>query len=337
MLDYRFDDLNLMVSLFCPGRCLNCNLWRAERPDVTKDEMPLQVIDGILQSRLLSTAFYFDLTAGESQLSPKYVDIVRLIAQRFGSAFLHTNVSGWYPEKHFEVTRECLEYVDPSRFRIDVSLDGSPETYGKVRLVPSGWEKARKTIGLLRDLGIVLRVVFIVHKQNYQDIEWFVNFAEDLGIGWYVGFSRQANLLNNVNATDIDFTPRELDRIESALERIGYLETRRKSSWLWARSVYEKRTVRFECHMGRRALVIDPYGNVFPCNDLVPSLNMGNVAAWNGDLDALLSSERAVEVLHRVQGGQCQPCTMLCAHKLVFPWGNHTGMPPTGCRKEKDS
>ncbi|MHC1729398.1 MAG: radical SAM protein [Syntrophobacteraceae bacterium] len=322
----RLDDLNFMVSLHCPGACLNCNLWREEKDRITHGEIDLKWVDRALQSEALSGAFYFDLTGGESQLSPRYIEVVRLISLHRPGAFIHTNVSGWYPETHYEIAGECLRYTDPSRFRVDVSLDGKPENYRKLRFKPGGWEKAVRSIELLKGLGIITRTVFIVHKQNYGDIEWIADFAGKAGVDFYIGFSRQANLLKNVDRTDMSFTPEELDTIESMLQKIGYLDSRRKSHWLWAKSVYLDQKLWFDCYMGRRALVMDPYGNVFPCNELLPRLKMGNLEEFGGDLDRLLSSEQAARVLSRVENRECQPCRMLCAHKAVFPWGGHTGI-----------
>lgn len=325
-LAYRIDDVNYMVTLNCPGRCVYCRLWETEKSQVTAGELEPELCEKLLKSRLLDGVRYFDLTGGESQLSSMYGDVVRMIATTRPEAFVHTNISGWYTNRHVSVTEECLEHVDAGRFRVDVSMDGRPEVYEKVRLVYNGWNKAVETTRALRDLGIIVRFAFVVHRLNFQDIEWIEEFAASMEVGYTIGFSRKSNLLRNTATREPEFSTREIDQIEGALNRIGYLDSNRKNSWLWAKSVYADQVPFFDCQMGRRALVIDPYGNVFPCNDLLPPLNMGNLRDFNGDLDSLLVSKRALSVMGKVQERGCQPCGILCAHKTVFPWGSHPDM-----------
>ena len=101
---YEIQDLNYMVSLYCPGKCANCNIWRYDRKQITKDELNLDIFEKIFTSKYLKDTKYFDLTAGESQLSPKYIDVIKIIAKYKPNAFIHTNISGWYPKKHYKIT-----------------------------------------------------------------------------------------------------------------------------------------------------------------------------------------------------------------------------------------
>ena len=322
---YSIEDLNFMLSLYCPGECLNCNIWRYDKKEIQEGELHLDLFAKTLKSKQLKNCNYFDLTAGESQLSQKYVDVVKMIIKEKKNAFIHTNISGWYPKKHLEVTQQCLKYIDKENFRIDISLDGSEDNYNKVRLLKDGYAKVMQTIQLLKPLGIKLRVTMIVYKENYQDIPWLVNFAKEQGIGYFIGYARNASLLQN-KTNHFSYTQKELNTIENYLQDIAWLTPKRKPNWLWAKSIYENNTPFFECYMGQKALVIDPYGSVYPCNESLDFLNMGNLKDFNGDLDALLESDKAKSVIKKVQNKECQPCKMLCAHKIEFPWGKQSGM-----------
>jgi len=322
---YKIEDINFMVSLYCPGQCLNCNIWQYDKKEITKDEIDLDMFESILKSKSLQNVKYFDLTAGESQLSLKYIDIVRLIAKHFPDAMIHTNISGWYPKKHFEVTKECLKFVKPENFRIDISLDGNKKSYKKVRLVKDGFDKVMQTIELLKPLKIQLRATMIVYKENYKDIPWLIDFTKKENIGHFIGYARNASLLNNTN-DKFTYSEDELTHIETLLKDAKWLTDRRLPNWLWAKSIYKNHIPEFNCFMGQLALVVDPQGNIFPCNDLLPELNMGNINSFNGDLDSLLQSKQAIDVIKKVQNKECQPCSMLCAHKIEFPWGKQSGL-----------
>lgn len=322
---YKIEDINYMVSLYCPGKCVNCNIWQYEKKEITKNELDIKIFEKIFFSKAIQHTNYFDLTAGESQLSSKYIDAVRIIAKYKPNAFIHTNISGWYPKRHYEVTKECLKYINKEQFRIDVSLDGQRENYEKIRLVKDGYDKVLETIDLLKELRINLRVTMIIYKQNYKDILWLTEFAKKNNIDFFLGYARNANLLNNLDKK-IVYSKDELKAIEDLLNRVNWLNDRRRPNWLWAKSIYEDRVPYFDCYMGKRAIVIDPYGNVYPCNDCLEFLNMGNLKDFNGDLDELLTSNKALNILKRVENRECQPCGMLCAHKIEFPWGKQSGL-----------
>ncbi|QOG12157.1 radical SAM/SPASM domain-containing protein [Arcobacter sp. FWKO B] len=322
---YKIEDVNYMVSLFCPGECTNCNIWQYDKDKITNDELNITLFESIFKSKYLKETNYFDLTAGESQLSSKYIDVVRIISENRPNAFIHTNISGWYPKKHYEVTLECLKYIKKENFRIDISLDGSEKNYKKIRLVKNGYQKVQESIKLLKTLGINLRVTMIVYKENYKDIPWFVNFAKENGIGYFIGYARSANLLKNTSKPYLH-TNDGLNEIEQLLDKVKWLDDRRRPNWLWAKSIYQNNVPIFECYMGERALVIDPYGNVFPCHECLDFLKMGNLGDFNGNLDKLLDSNRAIEVIKKVKDKKCQPCSALCAHKIEFPWGKQTGL-----------
>ena len=322
---YNLEDLTYMVSLYCPGECVNCNIWQYEKNEITKDELELSFFESMLQSTYAKNIKYFDLTAGESQLSTKYVKVVKLIGKYFPNAMIHTNISGWYPKKHLEIITECLKFVKPQNFRIDISLDGDEENYKKVRLVKNGFSKVMQTIELLKPLGIKLRATMILYRENYQDIPWLVNFASKHKIDYFFGYARNANLLNNT-INKYTYTKEELEKIESLLQSVNWLTPKREPNWLWAKSIYEDTIPIFNCYMGQKAIVMDPYGNIFPCNECLESLNMGNIKDFNGDLDKLLDSKQAKKVINKVIKKQCQPCDMLCAHKIEFPWGKQVGL-----------
>lgn len=322
---YKIEDVNYMVSLFCPGECTNCNIWQYDKEQITNDELNITLFESIFKSKYLKETNYFDLTAGESQLSSKYIDVVRIISENRPNAFIHTNISGWYPKKHYEVTLECLKYIKKENFRIDISLDGSEKNYKKIRLVKNGYQKVQESIKLLKTLGINLRVTMIVYKENYKDIPWFVNFAKENGLGYFIGYARNAGLLKN-GENKYSYSDEELAKIDSFLTRANWLDERRKPNWLWAKSIYQNNVPLFECYMGQKAIVIDPYGNVFPCNECIASLKMGNLKEFEGNLDELLESDQAKQVLNKIVHKECQPCSMLCAHKIEFPWGKQVGL-----------
>lgn len=315
---YKIKDFHYQISLYCPGECKNCSIWKYDKSEITKDEIDIDLFEKTLSSDILSDVSYIQLTAGEVQLSPKYVDVVKTIAKHKPNAFIHTNISGWYPKKHYEVVKECLEYVPKENFRIDISLDGPKEVYETIRFVKNGYEKVFQTIDSLKEITDNIRVVFTIYKENFQYMDWLVETANKYEIGYYFEFVRESNFLNNLGTTTMNqFTQEELDFIEKRLNQCNFI-TRddRKIKWERAKEIYKGDNLLFNCHMGKEGIVLDPYGNIYPCIEGLDILKMGNVKDFNGNLDNLLYSKQALEVIDLIDKKQCQPCGMLCIHKL---------------------
>ncbi|RXJ93849.1 hypothetical protein CRV00_09265 [Malaciobacter molluscorum] len=328
MQDYKIDDVCFSISRYCPGKCVNCNIWKEEVKK--EDEINLSIYETILQSDILKDTFYFSLTGGEAQLSKKYLEVIKLISKYKSKAIVQSNISGWYPSIHYKTVKTALEYLGKNSLNIDISVDGIEEDYKKVRLTKNGWEKVKETTNLLQQLNVRITYVMIIHKQNYKSIEAFIELCKQRGVRWYIGFSVESDNFGNRGKIEA-FTNKELEFIENTLKRIGYFETKHIVNWKWAKAVYTNQMPLFSCFMGTRAITVDSDGEVYPCgggqeNHLKPILSMGNVKEYNGNLEKLLYNKKALKVLKSIEEKKCQPCSLLCAHKTIFPWGKGTGM-----------
>ncbi len=317
---YNIKDFQYMISFFCPGKCKNCGIWKYDAETIREGEISLDSFESVLKSKALENTGYFILTGGEVQLSPKYVGAVKLISKYKPDSFIHTNISGWYPEIHEKIVVESLEFTKPENFRIDISLDGKPENYEKVRFVKNGWEKAVKTAELLKKITDNIRFVFTIYKENMNDILWIDDFGKEMGISVYYEFARQNIFLNNSGLTDEStaFNNEELVFIEENLNKIGFLDRiDRKLKWERAKGVYKGKVPFFDCLSGTESLSMDPYGNIFPCIELSDTLKMGRLNDFDNNLDTLLNSKQALDIVDKIKMKKCQPCTMLCVQKAV--------------------
>jgi len=327
---YKIDDVTLSISNFCPGQCLNCNIYQQD--PLFKDEIDLNIYDTILSSDVLKDTFYFSLTGGEAQLSPKFIPVLDLIQKHkeTDNYQIQTNISGWHTDIHYKVAQHALQTTGKDNFRVDISVDGIQEEYEKVRLTSKGWEKVKQTTQALQELGIQITYVMIVHKQNYKGIESFVQLCKERGVRWYISFSVERATFSNQGNIEY-FNTTEMETIEQSLDKIGFLKSKHNVNWEWAKAIYTDSMPLVNCFMGSRSLVIDPHGNVLPCaggqeEHLKNLLSFGNIKEFQGNLDTLLHSPHALKVLENIQDKKCQPCKLLCAHKIDFPWGKGTGM-----------
>jgi radical SAM protein with 4Fe4S-binding SPASM domain len=306
-----------MVSLYCPGRCAGCGIWKNGKKSL-EGEISIPDFERVLRSESMSQLSYIILTGGESIISDKFVGAVRLIADIHPSATVHINTSGYFPEKTEETIAECLRYIPQEQLRIDISMDGPPDVYKEIRKSESGFDKAMETVCRLKEHTGNIRFVFTIFKNNLQHMDWLIDFAEDVGVGYYFEFPREAVFLNNIGSMGelTSFTPEELEHIEKRLQVHGFINrTDRRIKWNRAKEIYQGRNMLFECLSGYESLVIDPYGNVYPCLETREQLFMGNLADYD-NIDQLLSGKRAKDVLNIISKKGCQPCTMLCVHNV---------------------
>ncbi|MEA2049964.1 MAG: radical SAM protein [Campylobacterota bacterium] len=329
MNKYKIDDITFSISNYCPGKCLNCNIYQVN-PRL-KDEIELKMYEKILQSKIVKDTFYFSLTGGEAQLSPKFIPILDLLNKYKGNdCQIQTNISGWHFEQHVNIAEHAIQTIGKDNFRVDISVDGIEEYYNRVRLTDNGWAKVEKTTNALKNLGIQITYVMIVHKQNYKGIKSFIDLCKNRGVRWYINFSVERGTFNNKGKVEY-FDESEITYIEEQLENIGFLNTKHYVNWEWAKAIYRNKMPIVNCSMGSRSIVIDPHGNVLPCaggqeDFLKDILSMGNLKDFSGDLDSLLYSDKALTVLDNIKQKKCQPCKLLCAHKIEFPWGKGTGL-----------
>jgi len=68
-------------------------------------------------------------------------------------------------------------------YGVQVSLDGAtPESYEFLRMVPGGFQKAVRGIGLLKDAGIETAVAFAPTRRNIDELDEFLDFVQQLGV-----------------------------------------------------------------------------------------------------------------------------------------------------------
>ncbi len=316
---YNITDFQYMLSLYCPGECVNCGIWRYSKDEITKNEIDLNLFEKVIQANYLKNANYIQLTGGEVQLSPKYIGAVEIISKYKKDAFIHTNISGWYPKTHYDVTKESLKYIKKENFRIDISLDGKEKTYSKIRLVKNGFTKVIDTVNRLKEITNNLRFVFTIYKQNFMDMQWAIDFAKKMEIDIYFEFARESDFLNNSGkiSDSMDFNEDEIEHIEKILNKINFINrSDRAIKWQRAKSIYRGNNQIFSCNMGNEAVIMNPYGEIYPCLETNNMLKMGNIKEFDGNLDKLLDSQKALNVIEIIKNKKCQPCGMLCVHKL---------------------
>lgn len=135
----------LYMTNRCNSRCKICNHWQ----QTPKIDLPFHIIEKLFNSRSINKDGFL-IEGGEAILHPEFDKIMRLFKGR-NLALLTNGICTK------ELVRLVKEYDIPL---VCISLDGTLETYGRIRGVDK-YEDVLKTIALLKDrtnLGVSFTV-----------------------------------------------------------------------------------------------------------------------------------------------------------------------------------
>src|SRR3989304_1198374 len=166
------------------------------------------------------------------------------------------------------------------------------------------------------NLRILAATTFCSHNQD-KVIEIYRYIKEEMDIDQYnINYVRgdaRNPIVKDVDAEKyeglVNYIENNMDKkgnglIESLFDILPLLTRRKVLETLKS----EERI--YECHAGKRMIVIDSFGNVFPCEML--SEKLGNLRDYDYDLQKILEMENTQRVLKYIRDKKCN-CTWECA------------------------
>ena len=144
--------LALAVTDRCNSKCKICNIWK--NPPI---DLSLSTIEGVISSPVLDESGFIILTGGEPFLHPDIGKILELLQGK--NYFLTTN--GILVKKIVDAVRKYQVK------ELNLSLDGTPETYYRVRGVDA-YKNVMEVIQRLRG-EIYINVYFTLNPWNSRE------------------------------------------------------------------------------------------------------------------------------------------------------------------------
>jgi radical SAM protein with 4Fe4S-binding SPASM domain len=302
------EDLLLVLTYRCNSRCVMCGIWEADQSgkgELTADEIAAALPDSLL---------YVNLSGGEAFLRKDLPEVVAAVRSAAPRAKLTLSTNGLQPRQ----TRKLLPAIlkaDPG-IGFAVSIDGEEGVHDAVRGIPGGYAKAYETVQALQAEGVTnLRIAFTATVNHAADNTSHLGKIYDLAMRTGVEFTcAVAHNSDHYFKTDankgvnVDELTRQLDYV--AREE---LKSTRPKSWL--RAYFHNGLVEHAraharptpCEAGHTSFMIDPVGDVFPCNIL--DMPVGNLREES--FDAIWNGARMQEARGVVRACN-QPCWMVC-------------------------
>jgi MoaA/NifB/PqqE/SkfB family radical SAM enzyme len=257
-----------------------CNTWKFPS-DVTEE------LDPKYYERFPHVKF-LNITGGEPFLREELQDIVSIVKPKAERICISTN--GYYTDR---VVAMAEKYPDLG-FRI--SLEGLPAANDELRGLKDGFDHGLRTLLQLRRMGVKdIGFGITASDRNAKDILELYELAKGLNLefatavlhnGFY--FHKDDNAITKKEEVSESF--RQLIR--------ELFKTKRPKNWF--RAYFNHGIINYihggerllPCEMGRDIFMVDPFGNVYPCNVLEES--MGNIK--DSTFEEIWSSPRAAEV-----------------------------------------
>ncbi len=269
-----------IVTYRCNAKCHMCNIWM--HPTDPREELERCNYENTPHVKFLN------ITGGEPFLRDDLEEIIKIARKKADRICISTN--GYFTERVIALAKK---YPDLG-FRI--SLEGLPAANDELRGIPDGFDHGLRTLLQLHREGIKdIGFGITVSDRNANDLMELYELAEWLGVefatavlhnGYY--FHKYDNLITKPNDVICAF--------EQLIQR--QLKHKRPKNWFRAYFNYGiinrvKGNPRLlPCRMGEDIFVVDPWGDVKPCNVLDETI--GNIK--DQPFDEIWSSPRAEEV-----------------------------------------
>jgi len=280
ILQHELHSVAIYVTDRCNSRCKHCFIWNKPKID-----LPLETIDKLLHDPLMNPRkVSLGLQGGEFFDHPQWEEILKKV-----QGYRFTLLSNcMHPEWVIEAVRKYKP------IQLDVSLDGAPESFKRVR-----------GIDYYDD---VLQVIKTLHKEckiqaNYVITPW--NTREDLQHVKKVCDGYEIILLTTqYNAPEHFETHHEMQEGYEYKDIVGeddYLEL--YNGWLAGQ-------VKLPCYSIRRSATIYPDGRVSLCQG--KEIILGNL--FEKPFSKIWASKEAREL--RRQYRDCNGCWLICQRPL---------------------
>ena len=284
----------LIVTYRCNARCHMCNIW--QYPTKPEEELDPKYYEKIPHVKFLN------ITGGEPFLRDDIEEIVRIARPKADRICISTN--GYFTEK---VVALAEKFPD---IGVRISLEGLPSANDELRGLADGFDHGLRTLLQLRRIGLKdIGFGITVSDRNAKDLMELYELAEWLGVEFAT-----AVVHNGYYVHKLDNTLEKQSEVIGAFQKLVDRLLRHKRPKNWFRAYFNDGIVNrvkgnprpLPCRMGTDIFVIDPWGDVKPCNALDET--MGNIK--EADFDTIWNSEQAEKVREKVRNCDLQ-CWMV--------------------------
>ena len=312
--------LEFIVTFQCGSRCRTCNIWQRYIDAPEKRALELSA-DELIRTAASARKYvrWLSLTGGEVTDREDFGDIAAGMLGAVGDrlALFQITTNGIDPERVAAVLPEVVAASRGIPTYITMSLDGLGKTYQRVRGVPDGYARVKRSMAILEELE---------REEPHLTTGWQVTLSDlnvDQANELFEEASRGKERPILTLATDslqltrgrLDVDARNSPRVQEAAARLWRRYPLKQLNDL-PPTLHLGLTQRFfrtgrapmDCTAGFATVTIDPYGGVLQCD--VRDTPLAHLKDHAFDLVALCTSDawaRAIAPYRR-----CRDCWTPC-------------------------
>lgn len=317
-------DLIYFVTARCNARCPHC-LYRKQVNDQTRiaQELKLDEIEKIAKNygRLIKLS----ISGGEPFLRPDLPEIIKIFEKYCRPNIVDIPTNGSLPDTIEKTIKKILETTEIPVIEIQLSIDGPKGIFEKISGIEDNYDKIIRTYHLLDEIRKADKRLKI--KMNFTYVPDNKNYVEPL--------VRELNKEYSFDRLQITF-PHGYHIKNNVIDKLFYeefynlskkinLEVKPPSLWDFHSLVFRAiKIIRDDfilkrmkdknmgkyCGAGRKIIVIDDIGNVYPCEPIWQKI--GNLKESDYDIKTILQGKTYQSFKKQHMGN----------HKCNCTWGN---------------
>ncbi len=323
----RVIHLTFFLTRKCNLACPFCfYLTAKDKPSAPAGELDLHEIERI--SRSMGSLLWLAFSGGEIFLRKDLVDISKVFYTNNRPVIMLFPTNGMLPDVIRDKTEEILSLCEKSVIAVKLSIDGPAELHDRLRNRKGSFER---TIATYHELGELLgrfpnfelgvNTVFCSENQNAMDE--VIDFVSGLS-----NIKTHTISLVRGNISQEGYKKVDYEKYDNAVKRLeNNLKDGTSGTYRFrgarikaAQDILQRRLIHrtslegkrlIPCYAGRLNLVLGETGDVYPCEILTDPL--GNVRDFDYDMNSLVRTDRAKEILHSISDNKC-----FCTHECFF-------------------
>jgi ferredoxin-NADP reductase/MoaA/NifB/PqqE/SkfB family radical SAM enzyme len=335
--------ITFSVTAACRSLCKTCNIGRVylENPAIAKNDLTLKEIEATFKT--LGPIYFFNVSGGEPFMRMDLAEILRLAFIYLKPKLISIPTNSLAPKAIEKTTLKILEYMDqylPPHVPLSIkpSIDGVGEMHDFVRGIKGNFVKLEETIDRLlaiREKNPRLHVDLgsVISNYNLNHLDVLEKWVHERGIESYRHeIAEQRVEFHNVGdpitpspqiyrQLTREFSNQIIKNIQGKALHTRVTESVRLAYYDVANQILKEKRQVTPCYGGLANIHLDYNGEVWPCCILGGEQSMGNIRDWNYDMQALLASPKAKDVIGYIAGGNC-------ACPLASQWLNNVLLTP---------
>jgi len=315
------------VTSRCNAKCKHCFNWKKGDNSKKRKELTLEEIEKISKNKNLKYLYILTISGGEPFLRHDLDKIIEIFYKNTNIAQVNIPTNGILPNQTLKITKSILEKCPHIHLRVGLSIDGLNEDHDNIRGYPGCFKKLLITYNKLRTLekiypNFIISASVTMSAFNQEKVKDVLNYLEHkLKLEEYIlihayGQTRVKNAVN-VNPKDYIEASKTYERLlkekcrdTSLFSRLFLNLSNFTQKVIKNRLINKKREIK--CYAGRRMLVIDDIGDVYPCEVL--DKKMGSLRGNNYDFNNIYDSKDSLVIRNYINNKRCN-CPWICGIK----------------------